>query len=105
MEYLWLDVAFAWSEETIWEGWTPLQGAHGFWGLQPFVKKPFMNLVFLSFSFDSVVYSIHGFWGLQLSYVPCGVNMSWSVYKEKIILVPTILFWALLVVWLFRYWS
>jgi hypothetical protein len=37
--------------------------------------------------------------------VPCGVNMSWSVYKEKIILVPTILFWALLVVWFFRYWS
>ena len=23
MKYLWLDVAFAWSEETICEGWTP----------------------------------------------------------------------------------
>ena len=75
MEYLWLDVAFAWSEETIWEGWTPLQGAHGFWGLQPFVKKPFMNLVFLSFSFDSVVYSIH--WFLGLTTVICAL---WGQY-------------------------
>jgi len=43
--------------------------------LQPFVKKPFIDLVFLSFSFDSVVYSIH--WFLGLTTVICAL---WGQY-------------------------